>query len=207
MENQALQKCDEYQRSILSPRHIEADVNKIDKRIRPIVEASIDSLFTDKPRGLLLLGAVGCGKTSILSIVVKEYMRRYFAENEIPEGHFLNSYINLKFVTHAELISILRSAAAETDGIPPLARYDWKKGIILIDDLGRGYDDSSGWNQTLQDEFFDYRWRNKFPTFMTTNYNKEELLSWPGWERTIDRIADPDWLTAVVVPGDSRRRG
>jgi len=207
MESQESQNYDGCLRALLSPRHIGADLDQIDDQIKPIVKKSIDSLFTNHPLGLILIGAVGCGKTSVLSVIIKEYIKRHFSNKKIPDGHPPNIYANIKMVTHAELISKLRSENSENVGVPPIAGQDWKKSIILIDDLGRGYDDKSGWNQTLLDEFFDYRWKNKLPTFISTNYTKEELRSWLGWERTVDRIADPDWLTAVVVPGESRRKG
>jgi len=207
MENQESQNYDDCLRALLSPRHIGTNLDQIDDQIKPIVKKSIDSLFTNHPRGLILIGDVGCGKTSVLSVIIKEYIKRHFANKKIPDGHPPNIYANIKMVTHAELISKLRSENSENERVPPIAGQDWKKSIILIDDLGRGYDDKLGWNQTLQDEFFDFRWKNILPTFISTNYNKEELRSWPGWERIVDRIADPNWLTAVVVPGESRRKG
>jgi len=50
------------------------------------------------------------------------------------------------------------------------------------------------------EEFFDYRWKYFLPTFVTTNLTPKQLRSWSGWERIVDRPADPDLMISVIVP-------
>jgi len=205
MDQQELQRFDKYLSSILSPRHRNASLELVDPVIQPIIRDSIGSLFTQDPRGLLLMGSIGCGKTSILAIVIKEYAGRFLAENPIPMGYHLEPIIRIRFVTHAELINHLRYHNNDNDYGRMVIPESYQKRILLLDDLGRGYDDRAGWNLALQEEYFDYRWRNNYPTYITTNLNQSELRSWQNWQRIVDRIADPAWITPVIVPGGSRR--
>jgi hypothetical protein len=77
--------------------------------------------------------------------------------------------------------------------------------IMMIDDLGRAYEDKSGWNLSLQEEFFNYRWEHQLPTFVTTNYTSDDLRKWEGWQRIVDRLGDKNWMTAYIIPGGSKR--
>jgi len=178
----------------------------IDPGIRPLIKESVESLYTKKPKGLLLMGQVGCGKTSILWVVYKYCFYHRMNGINVPKNHPIDSYLNLTFVTHAELINILRNSSgigeSENIGIPKKLQ----RRILLIDDFGCGYDDKAGWNLSLQDELFDYRWKRCLSTFISTNLTPSKLRKWPGWERIVDRIADPNWMTHIVVPGGSRRK-
>ncbi len=205
MDQQELRKFEKYISTILSPRHRNAKLELVDPIIQPIIRDSIDSLFTHNPNGLLLMGSIGCGKTSILAIVVKEYTGRYLEENPMPLHYYLEQHIRIRFVTHAELINNLRYYNKDTDNGRMVIPEGFQKRILLLDDLGRGFDDRAGWNLSLQEEYFDYRWKFNYPTFITTNLTHSELRSWPNWQRIVDRIADPNWITSVIVPGGSKR--
>lgn len=116
----------------------------------------------------------------------------------------------LQFLSHWDLVAELRT---NDDGVmlsktSPLFRVETNWGfkpVLMIDDLGRGFDDKSGWNLSLADEFFNWRWEHNLPVIVTTNKTAQELRSWPGWERIVDRLADPNYTIATNVGGKSKR--
>jgi DNA replication protein DnaC len=160
--------------------------------------------------GLLLIGPVGTGKTALLWLYYQTYLRErigllckrlkeYDLHEEMRHWYRHNCFV----LTHFQYIQQLRNESRDnwegsdtTTDINPL----------LIDDLGRGYDDKSGWNLALQDENIDYRWQRRLPTLITTNKEPEELRSWDGWERIVDRIADPSWMITWRLGGESKRK-
>lgn len=109
-------------------------------------------------------------------------------------------------LTHTELIQELRNSVDENGELTRHTGLFKKETILLLDDLGRGYDDKGGWNLSLQDEYFDLRWKNDSPTFVTTNLTGEQLRAWPGWTRIIDRLVDPSWMQSCTVAGESKRK-
>ena len=174
--------------------------------------------FTEKDgwKGIFLTGPVGTGKTHALYAITRLLIRRLVAqqlkawgvvlENDDPsiEGALginlrLGLIDHIKIVTHFEFIRQLREAISTERGMYGV----FPESILMIDDLGRGHDDKSGWNLSLQDEFFDLRWKagNK-PVFITTNLTPNELRSWPGWTRIIDRLCDPGWNETYVFGDD-----
>lgn len=198
--------------------------------VRTEAQAARDSLFTTKPQGLLIMGPVGSGKTSVISLIVIDYIRRVIkavaAESwkdwqelsidpdfKILEYAYRHLRLRITLVTHTELVQKLRAHFEPEDrgrvvrGLP----YDLEKPIVLIDDLGIAHDDRSRWNLSLQQDYFDWRWRENLPTFITTNRaakreSPDYIRKWPGWERIVDRICDPEFMTTVVLNRESRRR-
>ena len=203
-----------------SPMHRGASIDKIDERIRHHFEDSLASLFTPQPKGLLLTGPTGTGKTYAMYAVIygyiKEWIRRvkpvnphkegdwnYLPDEYVADGYARNISSTVVFVTHFELVRYLRDTVSDEKDF----RIGYLgKHILMVDDLGRGYDDQSGWNIALQDEYFDWRWKNLKPTFISTNKTPAELRSWPGWERMVDRFADKLTMTVIEMGGASKRK-
>jgi len=206
MDRQELLMSNQVFAEYLPHRHVNANLELVSEEIRHHVQESIESLLSDSPKGLLLIGDVGCGKTSILAIVFKEYIRRLDRHIQNRFQANIGSKDLPKLVTHGQMINCLRKLQEEDEFTRPTIPKGLNATVLLIDDFGRGYDDKSKWNLSLQEEFIDYRWKGSRPTFITTNLSPAELRSWRGWERIVDRIADPDWMTALTVPGSSRRR-
>jgi len=189
--------------------------------------------WMDNFKGLFIIGEPGTGKTSALSLAAKYYLqwksemlekslKNFDYTLAIPgmdnNGAFVSplilvykkpdmkrsvidpmSYVSLEFLTHFQLIKKLRDEPDE--------RKWWGCELLLLDDLGRGHDDKSGWNIVLQEEFFDYRWKRRLPTFVTSNIHPKDLRKWVGWERIIDRIADKSWMKAIIVRSEKSKRG
>lgn len=182
------------------------------------VREVIDSLFSDKPKGIFLTGDVGTGKTSILRIIWKyvisgltiEYWRSLRKQVKMYEpnmDHGLAGAIGWQynFLTNWELVRDLRNLTSDENR--GFADDHVKTQFLFIDDLGRGFEDKSGWNLALQDEFFDARWQECLPTFISTNKTPDELRGWEGWSRIVDRLADPSWMVMLAIGDGSRRLG
>ncbi len=198
--------------------------------VRKEARAAGDSLSTNNPHGLLILGPVGSGKTSVIALIVIDHLRRVIKrvtseswkdwqalsidpDFRILEYTYQHLGLRITSVTHSELVQKLRAHFKAEDrgeivrGFPD----DLEKRIVLIDDLGVAHDDRSGWNLSLQEDYFDWRWRENLPTFITTNRaakreSPDYIRKWPGWERIVDRICDPEFMTTVVLNRESRRR-
>ena len=189
---------------------------------RPTVEATINDLTSPHPRGLILSGSHGIGKTSVLYLILLAHLRicGERVSSILPKiaPPYLSCFptqeeFNIQmsqenkatFYTHLRLEGILRNHFKDYD-----PRYDkWLPEdlctqFLFIDDLGLGYDTT--WNIALQNELFDYRWSHKLPTFATTMRTDIELRAWSGWERIIDRLCDPSYSRMAAAEGDSMRR-
>ena len=217
-----------YWKSLMVPaRHQHLDSARVDGRVWTLVLGSITSLFTTEPHGLFLTGPVGTGKTALLWLIRAEYAKqmatvyatdkeiRADAEREAASQAPIEDQIELYYCyrmgvfqiqTHGELIQDLRNSVKENGGLDRTGALFNPKTILLLDDLGRGYDDKGGWHLSLQDEYFDWRWKNNLPTYVTTNLTAKQLREWPGWTRIIDRLVDPAWMRSCTVGGGSRRR-
>lgn len=183
---------------------------------------------------MFFTGPVGTGKTALLWLIHAEYAKRmatvYATSEDVRkdaesqtdnwfkgderqsavedkiEQYYLFRVRRIIALTHSELIQRLRSSVSDSGALSKSSALFDAEYILLLDDLGRGYDDKSGWNLSLQDEYFDYRWKNNLPTFVTTNLTRDQLRSWAGWERIVDRLGDPNWMSAFTLGGDSKRK-
>lgn len=166
------------------------------------------------PKGLLLSGPVGTGKTSALYVIFKHLLWMIFGERiageqrrDVPmSADQIISGLGRQysFLTHFELIRQLR-AYYERSNLNDEQPVIFRVPLLFIDDLGRGYDDKSGWNVALLDEFFDHRYQHRLRVFVTTNKTPQELRAWDNWERVIDRLCDPSWMCTAIMAGKSKR--
>lgn len=196
-------------------------IDRVDSIIKSDIISSVNSMSTDKPKGLIMTGGFGTGKSSVLYLIKKMiawklalgYPRLEIygdgGDDELAEhlirGHWMRNNLHISIISHFELTRYIRDIAGDMLSKQDCVLYD-KKVILMIDDLGRGYDDKAGWNLALQDEYFDWRWQHRLPTFITTNKTPQELRQWDGWGRIVDRIADPEWMKAIRVGGESKRK-
>lgn len=217
----------------IEPRHRRAVWDRVHIKVRDAAQVCAKSLFTNEPRGLFLFGNVGTGKTSVMSLIAMWYLKAMLARvdaatrdrwDDFQKDGFENWLghcralvnIDLATVTHGNLVDRLRAHRLARDdngrwvvtsGTP---EYLLRR-VLIIDDLGVNYDDQAGWNLQLQQEYFDWRWRQDLPTFITTNLKPHDkpphgIRAWSGYQRIVDRLCDPGFIRTMVLQGDSCRR-
>jgi len=103
--------------------------------------------------GMLLWGANGTGKTSIAAIIAKEYRRRF------------NPVL---FIEAASLKSLVVSKE-HFDEDETYWQRAMSVDVLVLDDLGKGTQDSTGFGERLIDELIRTRNANKLVTIITTN--------------------------------------
>lgn len=103
--------------------------------------------------GILLWGANGTGKTSMAAIIAKEYRRRF------------NTVL---FIEAASLKSLVVSKESFDED-----ETYWQRAmsvdVLVLDDLGKGTKDSTGFGERLIDELIRTRNANQLVTIITTN--------------------------------------
>ena len=122
---------------------------------REIVENYLRKLpdMFERGVGLLLWGANGCGKTSAAVIVGKEYRRR---------GQTV-----LFFEAAALKRAVIQREMFDED------QDVWERArdvdVLILDDLGKGVQDKTGFGARLLDELIRHRNAHERVTFITTN--------------------------------------
>lgn len=209
----------------IRPAHRSAEIDYYKSpTIRKELGATIKGISSPQPRGVILCGPVGSGKTSALSILFSavldhsadavyqifsnkkegaedpDFDWEYARARVRPELAYPYSYSN-----HAELIKRLRESSGKKEDW-------WDQQFIFIDDYGTGYSDNKGWNLYLEQLFFDYRWSHGLPVYVSTNYGVEELRALRRGEkgvelqRIIDRMCDARVNSTIVLLGESGRK-
>ena len=178
----------------------------MDEMKQPFIDI-VDSLFTERPKGLFVMGDVGIGKSAILYLlqmylkagVIIEMMDKWLSIEDCIKKAESKTII----LSHFKLTGKLREAQREEnrDRSNPVTYTPF----VFIDDLGRDYEDQNGWNLTLFEEYIDHRWLNALTLFISTNKTKKELMSWDGYARVIDRLIDKSWMVVKNMGSGSRR--
>jgi len=190
----------EYEEDCLIPKRFEHELeNQIKRlgfgktylnsnfqRIRPKQEIKqfTKNLETNlsEGRGLVVMGNVGSGKTSVLA-----YLARYALKRNIDVGY---SYL-------PNLISQLldRDARADTKIMTQ------RTSLLLLDDFGVEY--ANDFFCSIFDEIIEYRYAHKKSTVITTNLTEKYLSSDGRFKRVIDRLKERNDL--IVCAGKSMR--
>lgn len=111
--------------------------------------------------GLVLWGPNGTGKTSIGSVILKA-SRRAGRTSMFLESAVIKTIVINKEMHDAESRETVWARAHKVD-------------FLLLDDLGKGSHDSTGFGERLIDELIRSRYSNQRPTIITTNVNKSRL--------------------------------
>ena len=140
--------------------------------------------------GLLLWGENGCGKSSIAAIVAKEYRRRF------------NTVL---FIEAANI----RTMVIDKDHFDEDETY-WQRAmsvdVLVIDDIGKGTTDRTGFGERLMDELIRTRNANKLVTIITTNAvprGEKETLSDILKPSTIHSLKEH--VSVINVRGEDQR--
>lgn len=152
---------DDMIRSRIPRRHWKAGLGGVQESVKEVANKYLANLeaMSDKGVGLLLWGANGVGKTSLSVVIGKEYRRRGYS---------------LMFIEAAELKSIVveREMFDEDQSLWDRAK---SVDVLLLDDLGKGVQDSTGFGMRVLDELIRHRNANKRVTFITTNMTVKGL--------------------------------
>ena len=141
-----------------------------------------------KPKGLMICGNVGIGKTTILKTfadVYKIFMNDGMVKNQI------------RFISTHRLLTEYKAKGDEV-----LLEYD--KYPLIIDDLGNEPDvvNSYGTKTNPVQTLLFLRYENKALTYGTSNLHPRQFR-----EKYGDRLADrfKEMFTVITVKGESRR--
>jgi DNA replication protein DnaC len=122
---------------------------------RDMLTSYIQSMDEMKARGLglLLWGGNGTGKSSFAAIIGKEFRRRF------------NTVLFIEAAT-------LKGLVASNDYFDEDQSY-WQRAkevdVLILDDLGKGIQDSKNFGEQIVDELIRARNSNKLITIITTN--------------------------------------
>ena len=152
---------DDLVRARIPARYWTVNLAGVQEQVRGIADKYLKEIgqMHERGVGLLLWGPNGVGKTSLAVVLGKEYRRR---------GH------SLLFLESAELKgAIIHNEAFDEDQ----TLWDRAKSVdvLLIDDLGKGVQDSTGFGARVLDELIRHRNSNKRVTFITTNMTLKVL--------------------------------
>ena len=108
----------------------------------------------DNPKGLLLGGPVGVGKTYLLSAIAKNFAARG---------------LTVKFVDFFQLLNELKAAYSDSKSdagvLKPLINVD----VLIIDEMGKGR--NSDWEMSILDQVVMGRYNQNRIVVASTNYD------------------------------------
>jgi len=110
--------------------------------------------------GLLLWGTNGTGKTCMAIVIAKEFRRRGYPVLYIEAADIKRLVIEREMFDEDQTFW---DRALNVD-------------VLVLDDLGKGTQDSTGLGARLFDELIRHRNANKLVTIITTNMNQRDLL-------------------------------
>ncbi|HNY26974.1 MAG TPA: ATP-binding protein [Candidatus Sumerlaeota bacterium] len=142
------------------------------------------------PRGLLIEGVVGCGKTHIAIAILREVIQKGYT----------GLYYNM-----VDLLSDIRSTygdateASESDLLEEVNAPD----LLVLDDLGA--EKTSEWVNDRLYLIVNRRYESGKPVVVTTNLSLDELIRKVG-ERTVSRLCEICETFAPFPDEDYRRK-
>lgn len=187
---------DDLERMRLPKRYWEArfdQISQTDGRKAPspqtLVRAYIDKMdeMWERGAGLFLWGPNGMGKTSASAVIGKEYRRR---------GR------TVLFMACSEIKSAIIDKTA-FDGDQRLWDRAKAVDVLLLDDLGKGVQDGTGFGLRALDELLRHRNAGKMVTFITTNMSPGKQLE--SELKTSTRHSLKECIVPVKFVGPDRR--
>lgn len=154
-------------------------------------------------QSLYLWGEVGPGKTAALSGLLKEWYIAEARKYPLQAYHTLPLFgIKTKFVTHHELVDGLHDDIREEGSF---FEDCCRVSHLIIDDIGAGHQDQSGYHLSKLEQLIDDRWGANRRTWVTSNVDPRQMKRLPGWERIYSRLGDKEWMRAFQLAAWDRR--
>lgn len=200
------QKAEVWRR--LSPkipkRFRSATLADLDSKLLSRIDTMLESLGTDSPRGIVLFGNPGTGKTHAMYAILKAISYARYIDlcnsTSAPSDKAGAAVHYCESLTHFDLMVLLRKYH-EGKIEKPSAYFT---PVVLLDDLGRSYD--TEWNAAIFEEWIDSRYRDCKPIIAGTNIAPAEMRQWLGYERAVDRLVGHDFALTHQLSGPTRRK-
>ncbi len=110
--------------------------------------------FSERNRGLLLVGGAGVGKTHLAVAVLRQLI--------------LDRGIRVRFVEFFELLASIRATFGTRGGEQRVLGALTAVPVLAVDELGKGR--GKGFEETVLDQLINGRYNRSLPTIFTTNY-------------------------------------
>jgi DNA replication protein DnaC len=110
--------------------------------------------FIPGDSGLLLVGAVGTGKTHLLSALIRHFT--------------LEKGLVCRFIEFTHLLSDLREAYERREASAAIVEHLASVPVLAIDELGKGR--KTDWQLSIIDELISKRYNRQLSTFFTSNF-------------------------------------
>jgi DNA replication protein DnaC len=164
--------------------------------------------FIDDPLNLVLSGGVGSGKTHLAVAILRELIREgeagqkklgYVKKNV---WHYVGN--TALFASAPEILAEIRATygSKEENEQEIIAKYA-NVGYLVLDDLGA--EKSTEWSISTLYLIIDRRYRNEYPTIVTTNLTMDEIGQHIS-RRIASRLASGKVVT-IKAPDYRMKRG
>ena len=143
--------------------------------------------FAKSPTGWLIFkGRYGCGKTHLAAAIA---------------NYRLDLGDPVLFISTPDLLDYLRAAYSNNSNISFDERFEQVKNasLLILDDLGT--ENSTLWAREKLYQIFDYRYRTKLPTIITTNQDLESIDP-----RIRSRLIDKNLAKIILIIAPDFRR-
>ena len=172
----------------------------------------VNNFKTRQPRGTILSGSFGCGKTTLLHWLAFRILKDVPADclrsihlPIIPGGED-EIYIvskrpcfSIKMCRTSKLLTLMLERQHEA--VQTFERAE----ILMLDDFARIY--SGDLPLTKLEDFIEYRYANLLPTFITLDITLTDMVKQTQWTAMVDRFKDSKWMfPGLVLAGGSRRK-
>ena len=146
-------------------------------------------LSQQRPKGIILTGPTGCGKTHLVAAAANALLARD---------------VDVLFLVVPEFLDQLRASyrrenEGESDG--ELVRRAYTAPVLILDDLG-----AHNFTEWVQNQLFtiiNYRLNHELPCLITTNLKLDEMNSCIG-RRTASRLMEGCYMLALASKQDIR---
>jgi len=148
-------------------------------------------------RGMVILGAVGTGKTCCLVVLIKALLCKdgYRVLGD-AENNIIRLDFSIVFTRSSDLFNLI------CEKKEPFIDKCLNADILMIDDFGQEYDHSFPFSKF--EDLVEYRYANQLSTFVTSNLTPDALKNNNKYQRVVDRWRESNII--INISGSSMRK-